>query len=275
MAVTELTDVELLEEVAAVPFWWHRIELRPGVVSPGMDDTPARLHQMCLPERLDGMTVLDIGAYDGYFSFECERRGAVVTAFDVLAPEQCGFRVASRARGSRVTHRRGSIYNLDPADFGQFDIVLCLGVIYHLRHPLLALDRVYSVCKDLLILESQICDGWFVGADGRVSTLATTAPALGHVPIAQFYPGSELNGDPSNWWSPNQAALAQMLATSGFEPTPRYSDGVRAVFHGRKIARTQAVEAEVADEQRSLTDARETVRRLGEELDARRAIRQA
>ena len=219
---------------------------------------------MCFPERMEHTTVLDIGAYDGFFSFECERRGATVTAVDIISPEESGFAVAHELLRSRVKHVRRSIHNLDPEELGQFDIVLCLGVLYHLRHPLLGLDRVHSVCKDLLILESQICDAWFVQKGGRAVTLDSISSVLTRIPIAQFYPGDELNSDPSNWWSPHQTGLQTMLGSSGFEPSVVYSDGVRAVFHCRRVERSPRVQADVEDVQERLLTLQEKNRSLEE-----------
>lgn len=90
---------------------------------------------------------------------------------------------------------------------GQFDLVLFLGVLYHMRHPLLALERVFSVCRDLCILEN------------HVDLLQTKRPA------AAFYPNRELRNDPTNWWGPNIACVRSMLKAVGFSrvqvlPTP-------------------------------------------------------
>src|SRR5690606_26765214 len=100
---TTVTD----DERATIP-WFHRIDLGGGVVTPGLDDTATKLRQVRLPEDLTGKSVLDVGAWDGFFSFEAERRGASrVVALDGVvwkAPEigRRGFDYARRALGSRV-----------------------------------------------------------------------------------------------------------------------------------------------------------------------------
>jgi tRNA (mo5U34)-methyltransferase len=228
------------DRIASVSFWWHQIEVAPGIFSPGKDITRARLEGMHLPERMEGKRVLDIGAYEGFFTFECERRGADVTAMDVLDPNQSGFGVAHELLGSEARHVQQSVYNLHPEIIGQFEIVLFLGVLYHLRHPLLALDRIYDVCKDLLILESQICDHCFIDQNGNPLSLNKLSPELEKLPMAQFYPNDELNHDPSNWWSPNLIALEKMIETSGFEPKLVFSNGVRVVFHCKKKSKRPA-----------------------------------
>ena len=215
--------------IADVPYWFHRIDVGHGVVTPGQDDSPTKLRRMELPEDLSGKSVLDIGAYDGFFTFECERRGAEVLAIDY--PKAAGYPVAADLVGSSAEFREMSVYDVSPDSVGEFDIVLFLGVLYHLRHPLLSLERIHDVCRELLIIETQICDACFLAPDGAPHVLADVAPLVAEAPIMQFYPGSELNGDPSNWWAPNLVALDGMLRTSGFEPVHVVQDGVRACVH--------------------------------------------
>lgn len=238
LPASQLSQAELKRIIDSRP-WWHRIEIAPGLVTPGLKDTPTELRERIgLPKRLDGKTVLDIGAAEGFYSFECEKRGALVTAVDVLPADYSGFGLVRALLGSPARHVHGSIYNLDPARIGTFDLVLCLGVIYHLRYPLLALDTLYSICKDELILESQICDRYFVRADRTTTTLRKFSPELTHLPLAQFYPADELNHDITNWWAPNEIGLRKMLETSGFESRVQFSDGIRIVLHCRKVERS-------------------------------------
>jgi tRNA (mo5U34)-methyltransferase len=188
--------------------WYHTIDLGQGVVTQGADNSPERLARIRLPHDLSGRSVLDIGAWDGFFSFEAERRRASrVVACDYYAwhgegwgtgQGKAAFQLARTALDSRVEDVDLDVMNLSPERLGSFDVVLFLGVLYHLPNPLLALERVASVTKDLLILETVVD---MVGV-GR--------------PAAAFYPGRELNGDPTNWWGPNHAAVAGMLAAVGF-----------------------------------------------------------
>lgn len=185
--------------------WWHPIDLGGGIVTPGIDVTPARLAEIRMPEDLSGLSVLDIGAWDGFFSFEAERRGARrVLATDSFCWDgggwgtRKGFELARRVLGSRVEDKWIQVLDLSPETVGTFDLVLFLGVLYHMKHPLLALERVASVTTGQLIMQTQ------------VDMLAVDRPALA------FYPGSELGGDPTNWFAPNPAALTAMLETVGF-----------------------------------------------------------
>src|SRR5436190_19587079 len=144
MATDELrTAVEALE-------WHHTIDLGDGVGPPGRDPTPANLARINMPGSLAGKTVLDIGAWDGFYSFEAERRGASrVVAMDGFVwrnesghPSKAGFEFARRALGSAVEDVFLDVMDLAPERVGGvFDVVLFLGVLYHLRHPLLALEN--------------------------------------------------------------------------------------------------------------------------------------
>ena len=177
-----------------------------------------------------GLTVLDIGAWDGFFSFEAERRGAArVVAADYFSwhgpgwGSKAGFELARQALGSKVEDVDIDVMDLTPERIGQFDVVFFLGVLYHLRHPLLALERIASVTRQRLFLETV------------VDMVGIARPAMA------FYRGRELNNDPTNWWAPNVPALHAMLRDVGFtdvrtvtpEPGPLYR-AARAVSHRLK-----------------------------------------
>lgn len=197
-------DADLRRRIAGIR-WFHSIELAPGVVTPGLDDTRSRLDILRLPADLSGRTVLDVGAWDGFFAFEAERRGAErVVAADSFAwngenwSTKAGFELARAALGSRVEAVEVDVLDLDPQRLGRFDVVLFLGVLYHMRHPLLALEKVAAVTGDQLVVETAVDLTW------------TRRPA------AAFYPGQSLCEDPTNWWGPNPEAVVAMLRTVGF-----------------------------------------------------------
>ena len=210
--------------------WFHSIELAPGIVTPGFEDTPRKAELIEFPADLTGKSVLDIGAYDGYFSFEAERRNASrVLAYDHLDPDLSGFSTAKQILGSKVEHMVGSVYDLTPELVGCFDLVLFLGVIYHLRSPLLALQRVHSVCNETMILESQVTTGGFL-LDGKLVTSPEIKKLLETIPVAQFFPGAELNNDPTNWWAPTTLTLEQLIRAHGFQPRLLAEWSSRAAF---------------------------------------------
>ena len=224
-------DTSTLKQKAADIRWYHTINLGGGVVTNGVDNSRFRLERIDFPESLAGRTVLDIGAWDGFFSFEAERRGAArVVASDYYSWRgvgwgtdngKAGFELARAALGSHVEDIEIDVMELSPEQVGLFDVVLFLGVLYHMRHPLLALERVFSVAGKQLILET------------HVERLG------GSRPVMVFYPGSELNQDPTNWWGPNPAAVEAMLKTVGFrkvvkflEYPPRERRGLRRQIKG-------------------------------------------
>lgn len=206
--------------------WYHTMDLGQGLVTRGVDNTPVRLARVQMPADLSGRSVLDIGAWDGFFSFEAERRHAArVVACDYYAwhgvgwdtgQGKAGFQLAREALNSRVEDVDLDVMKLSPDRVGSFDVVLFLGVLYHLPNPLLALERVASVTKGLLILETVVDMVGF----GR--------------PAAAFYPGRELNGDPTNWWGPNQAAVQGMLRSVGFTRVEVITPTRSAVFRAAR-----------------------------------------
>jgi len=195
-----------------------------------------------MPERLDGKSVLDIGAWDGFYSFEAERRGAArVLATDEFSwggggwGSKDGFELARRALRSRVQDLKVDVLDLSPDRIGMFDLVLFLGVLYHMRNPMLALERVFNVTRNQLILET------------HVDMLWTRRPAMA------FYPNDELQRDPTNWCGPNPAAVKAMLHAVGFRQVKRVST-FPSRFHrlayapldARKTANTLLAQAQQA-----------------------------
>ena len=172
--------------------------------------------------------MLDIGAWHGYFSFECERRGADrVLAVDSYAWDRFGMEefLAARERlGSSVEHRRADVHELDPDEIGRFDLVLLLGVFYHLRNPLAALERVARVTKRLLICETHVL-----------------LPFVHErFPLVPFFPGDEgARETPRELCAmPTLTALEQMLQSVGFSevetvytPSFRYWKKLRRARH--------------------------------------------
>jgi len=182
--------------------WYHSMELPDGRIIPGfqsLDCLRRRIAQFPIPGDLRGKRVLDIGAWDGWFSFEMERRGAEVVAVDSTAFER--FRIARELLGSKVEHRIGDICRLSPRELGYFDIVLFLGVLYHLKHPMLALENVCELSTGMVCLESFVTDD---GSDPSAK------------PVMEFYETTELCGQFDNWVGPNVACLLAMCRTAGF-----------------------------------------------------------
>ena len=146
--------------------------------------------------------MLDVGAWDGYFSFAAERLGAKrVVALDSVIWQNLSkdpFRIAREVLESRVEDVELEVVEISPESLGTFEVVFFLGVLYHMRDPMLALEAVASVTSELLVLETL--------SDMNFSRR----------PAAAFYPGSYMVGDHSNWWGPNAPAMVGMLKEFGF-----------------------------------------------------------
>ncbi|HWQ90669.1 MAG TPA: DUF1698 domain-containing protein [Clostridia bacterium] len=188
--------------------WHHSIDLGHGIVTPGQDNSARKLRRLGLPESLAGKTVLDVGAWDGFFSFEAERRGAArVLATDSYSwygshdwGDKRGFLLAREVLGSKVQEQDIDVLDLSPERVGgTYDVVLFLGVLYHMKHPMLAVEKVASITREMVIVET------------AVDMLSTRRPAIA------FYPGDEVGKDATNWCGPNPAAVVGMLRAAGFK----------------------------------------------------------
>jgi tRNA (mo5U34)-methyltransferase len=181
--------------------WWHSIDLGDGRVTPGVHtleelrDNYARFN---MPEDLSGKSLLDIGCWDGFYSFEAEGRGARVTSVDCWRPEN--FFKAREALNSRAEFHELSVYEVTKEKLGSFDIIFFLGVLYHLRHPLLALEQVCEVTRDFAVIESHVIDNIFPTEH----------------PVMEFYEFDQLGGQYDNWWGPNIECLTQLARSAGF-----------------------------------------------------------
>lgn len=215
-----MTDA-IRARIDSVPFWYHKIDLGNGLVTPGW--APIQPDMYRVPRWLTGQRVLDVGAWDGYWSFEALRRGAAeVTAIDDFSdtigleiehPKWHNFDLCREALGwtdDEAKRREMSVYDINAATLGTFDTVFFFGVLYHLRHPLLALDKLASVCSGSIYIETAICDDFSPYQGG-----------LGHghpnKMVMEFYPGAEYAHNATNWWAPSLRCLAEMVRSAGFD----------------------------------------------------------
>ena len=182
-------------------FRYHSIELPGGGVLPGLQSIEhlrRRLDLFGLPLDLRGKRVLDVGAWDGWFSFECERRGAEVVAVDCVAMDT--FLEAKQLIGSQVEYLILDVNELSARRLGRFDIVLFFGVLYHLRHPLLGLEKAVELSTDLALIESFVIQ-----------------PESRQIPsVMEFYERGELGGQIDNWCGPSPECLVAMCRSAGF-----------------------------------------------------------
>jgi tRNA (mo5U34)-methyltransferase len=236
----QFSEQQLEEMARSVPFWFHSINLGRGVVTKGWrseEQLADEVESLLLPD-LRNKSVLDINAWDGFFAFEAERRGTDrVVALDHYMwamnlgehfkywqeckengvtpvpyhempyylpdemPGKAGFDIARRVLQSNVEPVVAEFMDMDLDELGAFDVVLYLGSLYHMENPLQALKRVAAVTKDLAIIETE----------------AAAFPGFERHAVCEFFESDELNGDASNWWSPNERALTGMCRAAGFK----------------------------------------------------------
>ncbi len=207
-------------------FWWHSIDLGGGLVTSGwitLNQMAERFVQTFSKFDLNGKSVVDFGAWNGAFSVEASRRGASrVVAVDHFTWNHPVFRgrqtfdLVNRVTGLAIEAKDIDLDapQLSLKPLGQFDIVLFLGVFYHLRDPLAALREISSLAVETLVVET------------HVERTSDPRPAM------IFYPRDELNGDPTNWWGPNRACMTELLRQQGFARIEITSTGAdRAIFH--------------------------------------------
>jgi tRNA (mo5U34)-methyltransferase len=203
---TTVRDGELAEKVQR-SFWYHSIDLGNGIVTPGQCGPP-NPNVLQIYDTLDfrGKKVLDIGCWDGLWSFEAEKRGAaLVHAIDKVDHrthnEFLSIEIAHQALKSKVIYRSDlSVYDVGELGVNDFDIVVFCGVFYHLKDPLLALARLRKVMKE----------GGTIIIEGEIHPDESRS-------FAEFYYRDWLMNDPSNWWVPSLRCLREWVECSYFE----------------------------------------------------------
>jgi tRNA (mo5U34)-methyltransferase len=206
--------------------WHHSIDLGDGIVTPGGKSLAVcKAEESLIFDRIDirGKTILDIGAWNGVFSFSAKRRGAArVLATDSYCwshPNIRGretFELARSTLGLDIDSQLIDVSDLTTESVGTFDVVLYLGVFYHRYDTIEALAKVAPLARHLLVLETHL--------DLRDVPF----------PAMRFYPGKELANDPTNWWGPNEECVISLLMGHGFkeiEVTAHPEGDNRALFH--------------------------------------------
>jgi tRNA (mo5U34)-methyltransferase len=246
MSVHLSTD-EIRARVEALGPWFHNLDLAGVHTAPGhfLGDYPAikwRRFSGAVAGDLAGRTVLDIGCNAGFYAMEMKRRGAArVLGIDADGDYLAQARFAAEVNELDIEFRQLSVYDVG-AIGEKFDVVLFLGVLYHLRHPLLALDLIHEhVAGDLLVFQSM----------QRGS--ADIAPVQGNYDFWQVehfdqsgYPKlhfveERYADDPTNWWIANRAATEAMLRSAGFDIDDHPEDEVYICRRAERPAGTGAV----------------------------------
>ncbi len=213
---------DLQQEIAELGPWFHNLHLPDGtetVPDHFLGDFPSfkwREIAPHLPADLAGWTVLDIGCNAGFYSLELARRGARVTAIDHDPHylRQARWAAERFALADRIEFRQMGVYDLARSD-ERWDLILFMGVFYHLRYPLLALDLVVRRLSRLMVFQTLTMPGEEVHEpaadtpiDGREEMLAPGWPKMAFIE-------HRLAGDPTNWWAPNHSGILALLRSAG------------------------------------------------------------
>jgi tRNA (mo5U34)-methyltransferase len=231
------TEIDIPRRITELGEWFHNIDLRGHPTAPNhfLGDYPAvkwRRFSGAIPSDLRGRTVLDVGCNGGFYSIEMKRRGAdrvVGIDWDERYLNQARF--AADVTGCEVEFRRLSVY--DVATLGErFDVVLFMGVLYHLRHPLLALDLLHEhVTRDIFVFQSMLRGSRTVLPLDTDYPFTTTdifdAPGY---PTLHFIE-HRYSHDQTNWWIPNLAAAEAMLRSAGYRIVTHPEDEVFVCRH--------------------------------------------
>lgn len=214
---------ERAREIASLGPWFHNLHLPDGsqtAPTHALGDFPAfKWHEIehHLPDDLTGWRALDIGCNAGFYTFELAARGAHVTGIDVepLFLRQAEWAAKEFALEHRVEFRRMQVYDLAHTT-ERYDLVLFMGVFYHLRYPLLGLDIVANTVDRLMVFQTLTMPGEQVESSTDVDRDindrdAFTAPGWPKMAFIEH----EFSGDPTNWWAPNHAGVEAMLRSSG------------------------------------------------------------
>jgi tRNA (mo5U34)-methyltransferase len=232
MSPNEMTREQVEQQVRALGRWFHNLDLKGVQTAPNhfLGDFPRSFwkhFEDAIPRDLSGKSVLDIGCNGGFYSIEMKRRGAArVVGIDVDEAYLAQARFATRVCGVEVELHRMSVYQVAELQ-ERFDLVLFMGVLYHLRHPLLALDLLHEhVVKDTLVFQT------LERGSEQVDPVPENAPftETGHFeqpgyPRMHFIEHRYAD-DETNWWVPNRACSEAMLRSSGFEVLGRPATGV-------------------------------------------------
>lgn len=223
MSIAALSSADIRQQAEALGEWFQNLDLKGVATAPRhyLGDYPANKWRQigaALPARMDGLSVLDIGCNAGFHALECRRRGARrVLGIDADARYLAQARFAADVLALEVEFEHRSVYAL-AAMRERFDYVFFLGVMYHLRYPLYALDLAARLTRQRMVFQTMLR-----------GNEATAPPAADYdfwdgSPFAQ--PGfpklhfieQSYAGDPTNWWIPNRAAAEAMLRSAGLEP---------------------------------------------------------
>lgn len=219
----EFSTDQIRRRVAELGQWFHNLDLHGVKTAPDhfLGDYPNTKWQRfanALPHDLRGQTVLDVGCNGGFYSIQMKLRGADrVVAVDTNDAYLAQAQFAAEVSGVEIEFHHLSVYQLQQLR-EKFDLVLFLGVLYHLRHPLLALDLLHEhAVKDVLVIQSMLRGSELVGEVENDYEFWEQDVFLDRRFPQMYFVEQRFSGDPTNWWIPNRACLEAMLRSAGFE----------------------------------------------------------
>ncbi len=222
MSPLDLSPAEIKEKVEALGPWFHNLNLNGVSTAPShfLGDYPAvkwRRFADALPADMSGKSVLDIGCNAGFYAMEMKRRGAArVVGLDSEAEYLAQARFAAQVNDLDIEFRHVSVYDIGALD-ETFDVVLFLGVFYHLRHPLLALDLIYEhVARDLLVFQSMQRGSEEIEPLKENYDFWTTELFDRNGFPKMHFVEHQFADDWTNWWIPNAACVEALLRSAGF-----------------------------------------------------------
>lgn len=228
----------IAERVKEIPYWYHSIELPGGIVT-SIGGNPIDANSYGIADDFTGKRILDIGTWDGYWTWDALKRGAAeVVAIDNftddigepfgikrlgwesfdICREAFGFTTELTTQnatmwknnnGQTVRREEMSVYDIE--SLGEFDVVFFFGTIYHLQHPLVALQKIASVCTDEIYIESAICDDFSPYRGGLGGGYSNNDMVM------EFYPENQYGDNKTNWWVPTLQCLGNMVKAVGFQ----------------------------------------------------------
>ena len=214
---------EIIAGIGRLEPWFHQIELKDGITTKteSVAGEPAdhpistwKTIKKCLPEDLANKTVLDIGCNAGFYSVEAKRRNAAyVLGVDSQRLHVRQARFVNRVLGLDLDFCRLSLYDLNPSEIGQFDVTLALGLIYHCKHLIFGLEKLFGVTKELLILESAILPPEM--SRQPIEFGLEPEPKLLY-PLAYVKNDFHAKESAENWFLPSPECLQAMLLNVGF-----------------------------------------------------------
>jgi tRNA (mo5U34)-methyltransferase len=249
------TAQSLRERIEALGPWFHNLHLPGGVQTLprhflGGDFPNFKWQQIhpFLPRDLQGWRVLDVGCNAGFYSFELASRGAQVLGIDVDEHYLAQARWAAGVLGlaGQVEFRRMQVYEVARSD-ECFDLVWFMGVFYHLRYPLLALDLLAARTRRLMMFQTLTMPGDSVYEDTADCPIDDRTPLLESGWPRMAFIEHRLAGDPTNWWAPNHAGVEAMLRTSGLRVEARPGHEIYLCAPDPRAARARAVYASQLD----------------------------